>query len=574
MKKFMQQPGSIVDDMLLGAVCASRGLAILDQQRVVIRSDFEGLKRSNQVALISGGGAGHEPAHAGYVGPGLLTAAVCGEVFTSPSTDAVLSAIRTVGGAAGVLLIVKNYTGDRLNFGLAAEIARSEGIRVEMLVVADDASISDEAVTAGKRGIAGTVLIHKIAGAAAAEGKTLEQVLEISSRAAGRLSTMGVALSSCTVPAAGRPSFSLGEDEIEFGLGIHGEPGVERTKIAPVDEIVSRILSAIVPPSAHTSEPVALLVNNLGGTSAMEISVVANEVLRQARRRALPVKRIWFGTFLTALEMAGASISALRLDAELLRYLDAPADAFAWPGPGVEPRYEVLVDEVKPVSKAKAEAAPLGIYSAAMKNVVLAVAKKLIQSEALLTELDRKVGDGDLGINLARGGKIISENISQLEGQDVASALRWLSALVRANVGGTSGALYAIGLMRAASSVEHARSGKADAFRHALRAAAEGIAEMGGAKLGDRTMLDALIPAAEAFESGGVRQAIAAARAGAERSSQISSRKGRSSYIGDRVIGHSDPGAEAVVLWLEAIDEAMSPGQASGVADCGASIAR
>jgi len=250
-----------------------------------VRADLPPPER-RAVAVISGGGSGHEPAHAGYVGPGLLAAAIAGDVFTSPSVDAVLAGIRAAAGPAGAVLVVKNYTGDRLNFGLAAELARADGIPVEIVIVADDVALRNTVPRDRRRGIAGTVLVHKVAGAAAAAGQGLAEVAALARGAAGDLGTMGVALGACTVPAVGRPGFELGATEMELGLGIHGEQGIERTALLPVDAVVERLLGSIL---ADLELPhgtsVALLVNGLGGTAAMELAIVARHALAMPRAR-------------------------------------------------------------------------------------------------------------------------------------------------------------------------------------------------------------------------------------------------------------------------------------------------
>src|SRR6185437_3610915 len=275
MKKLINDVRAVVPDMLDGLAALNPNLSLLQGGMIVMRADAEAVAARGEVALISGGGSGHEPAHGGYVGHGMLSAAVAGEVFTSPSTDAVLDAIRAVAGAAGALLIVKNYTGDRFNFGLAAEIARAEGIPTEMVIVADDVALSARGEHAGRRGLAGTVLVHKIAGAAAAAGRPLAEVARIAREVAASLGTMGVALTPCTVPAAGKPGFELGDGEIEWGLGIHGEPGVERGAMASADAIVGKLLARIVNDlGLRAGERVALLVNNLGGTPTSELSIV------------------------------------------------------------------------------------------------------------------------------------------------------------------------------------------------------------------------------------------------------------------------------------------------------------
>ena len=326
MKKLVNDPRRVVREMLEGVCDLHPGLALLADFDVVMRADLPSPERRS-VAVISGGGSGHEPAHAGYVGPGLLAAAIAGDVFTSPSVDAVLAAIRAAAGPAGAVLVVKNYTGDRLNFGLAAELARAQGIPVEVVVVADDVALRNTVPRDRRRGIAGTVLIHKIAGAAAASGLGLAEVAALARAAAADLGTMGVALGACTVPAVGRPGFDLGPTEIELGLGIHGEQGVERTALLPADAVVERLIGSIL---ADLELPhgagVALLVNGLGGTTTMELAIVARHALAVLRRRGLQVERAWMGDFLTALEMPGCSLSILKVDRARLALLDAPAE--------------------------------------------------------------------------------------------------------------------------------------------------------------------------------------------------------------------------------------------------------
>ena len=329
MKKLINQVGDLVPEMLQGLVAADPGLVLLAGQTVVLRRDHA--EFGGRVALVSGGGAGHEPAHGGYVGEGMLTGAVVGDVFTSPSTDAVLAAVRAVGQDAGVLLIVKNYTGDRLNFGLAAEIARTEGIDVEMVVVGDDVALAAEGEHAGRRGIAGTVLVHKVAGAAAARGDDLAGVRALAQRAADGVRSMGVSLGACTVPAVGRPGFELGEDEVEWGLGIHGEAGVERGALVPADEVADRLVGAVADDAGlEDGARVVLLVNDLGTTPPSELDVVARGALRALRGRGAVVERAWVGRFLTALDMPGCSVSVLPVDDELLALLDAPTRTSAW----------------------------------------------------------------------------------------------------------------------------------------------------------------------------------------------------------------------------------------------------
>ena len=274
--------------MLEGLADLHPGLALLADEDVIVRADLPH-PAQRTVAVLSGGGSGHEPAHAGYVGPGMLTAAVAGDVFTSPSVDAVLAAIKAAAGPAGAVLIVKNYTGDRLNFGLAAELATAEGIPSRVVVVADDVALHDTVEPGRRRGIAGTVLVHKVAGAAAAAGLPLDAVAAEAEAAAAAVGTMGVALGACTVPAAGKPGFTLGESEMELGLGIHGEQGVRRGPLEPADQVVDTILATVLQQAGiERGDRVALLVNGLGGTPPMELAIVARRALatlRAPRRR-------------------------------------------------------------------------------------------------------------------------------------------------------------------------------------------------------------------------------------------------------------------------------------------------
>jgi dihydroxyacetone kinase len=584
MKKLINDVAAVVPEMLAGLAALDQGLAVLPGSNVVVRADAREPAVLQQVALVSGGGAGHEPAHGGYVGPGLLSAAVVGEVFTSPSADAVLEAIRAVAGPSGVLLIVKSYTGDRLNFGLAAELARAEGIAVELVVVADDVALSAGGPHAGRRGLAGTVLVHKVAGAAAAAGRPLGEVAAAARATAAALGTMGVALGACTVPAAGQPGFTLADDEVEWGLGIHGEPGVRRTSMRPADAIAEQLLEPIIADLALTpGSRVALLVNNLGGTAVGELSVMAWSAVRHLRRKGLVVERAWSGAFLTALEMPGCSLSLLALDDARLAALDAPARTGAWPSlPG-------LVGEAGPAgqegaarpgpvaTEPAAEAATRARASGAadgpdlLRRVVLAVCARLTMAERELTELDARVGDGDLGINLARAAAAVEQELDGLAGAGPAELLRAISATVRRVVGGTSGPLYAVMLLRAAAALDEAGRSTPAAWSAALTGAVAGVRELGGAEVGDRTMVDALQPAAEAFArelaapGGGdgsasdpgaaLAAAARAARAGADATSELTARLGRSSYLGERARGVPDPGAYAVALWLAAIEE-------------------
>ncbi|MXO66674.1 dihydroxyacetone kinase subunit DhaL [Altericroceibacterium endophyticum] len=568
MKKLINKPDAVVSDMLRGMVSADDGLCLMPAHNVVLRADYQRLKDSVQVALISGGGAGHEPAHAGYVGPGMLTAAVAGPIFTSPSVDAVLAAIRLTTGPAGCLLIVKNYTGDRLNFGLAAAIARSEGLAVEMVLVDDDVALDTGASRAGARGIAGTVLVHKVAGAAAADGMELTELVTLLEGFIQNVGSMGVALSPCINPSAGEASFALGESEIEYGLGIHGEQGVSREEIAAAQTIAERLVERIVREKGlKNGDRVVLLANGLGGTPPLEIAIMLGSAITAARAHGLRVERALSGTLLTALEMAGISLSLARIDDRLIAMLDRQTRVSAWPDvthPGAEP---LLVKE--PQAHDEDVAASLSPLSSAQQELLLqtvrATASALIDAEEHLTTLDREVGDGDLGISLARGARAVLTDIQKLNVRHPSATMKEISRILRRSLGGTSGPLYAAFTL--AISTRLGETGDVPDFGEwaaAMEAGCEAISQLGGAQLGDSTMLDALIPAAKSLtasaqsgsgEAQALADALAAAEQGTRSTAELKPRVGRASYVGERAAGHVDPGAQAVTIWLRAIGQ-------------------
>ncbi|MBV9085280.1 MAG: dihydroxyacetone kinase subunit DhaK [Acidobacteriaceae bacterium] len=570
METLINRQEHVVTEMIDGMVALYPGLARLADYSIVLSSDA-GIVADEQVALISGGGSGHEPAHAGYVGGGMLSAAVAGEVFTSPSPDAVLAAITAVAGKRGVLLIVKNYTGDRLNFGLAAEMARAQHIPVETVLVADDAALAENQERLARRGIAGTVLVHKIAGAAAAEGRSLAEVAGLARAIAEDVTTMGVSLSAGTAPAVGKPSFLLGENEIELGLGIHGEPGVKRTALRPADELVDTLLSTIL--SAHplgTGERVAVLVNNLGATTVMELAIIGRRTFSRLQSQGFIVERMYAGTFLSALDTAGISLSVLPVDEERLRLLDAPTSAPAWPSAPAQRRSECkLVPVSNPVCERTDLPAGSMLADTRLTTSIRNACKALISAENYLTELDLHTGDGDLGVNMARAARKIESELAGYGAQSPPDILKRIGWTLQRVLGGSSGPLYGVFFIRAGAAIETAKAKEPMAYVDACLAGCQAISELGGASAGDRTMLDALLPFAQTLRSrlaAGVRferaiaDALGAAGRGAESTAQMLPRRGRSSYLGDRVVGYSDPGAMAAAIWLRAALEWLSPG--------------
>jgi len=559
-KKLINDPASVVREMLEGIARRTPHVALLgDENVLVLRAQTEAADRP--VAVISGGGSGHEPAHGGYVGAGMLSAAVCGEVFTSPPTDAVLAAIRATAGPRGALLIVKNYTGDRLNFGLAAELARAEGIPVETVIVADDVALR-AAPRSHRRGIAGTVLVHKITGAAAARGLSLHDVAEIARHAAANLGTMGVALDGCTLPGVGKSSFTLADDEIELGLGIHGEKGVERSAPQPADRLTDTLIANIVEDIALKSgERVALLVNGLGATPQMELDIVLRTAYENLIARDVRVERAWAGTLLSALDMPGCSISLLRVDDAMLELLDASTGARAWPGSGAVNR-DLRIGVARqpqpmPALNGEAERRCAQRIASALQSV----ANALISNEARLTELDSLAGDGDLGASMKRAGQALRAVPEAALGTP-GRALAALGAALQKAIAGSSGPFYATALMRASRVLSASVAPAADDWAAAFSQAVQAIGDLGGAKAGDRTMLDALLPAASVFEAAlsagqpvadAWASAVSAAEKGADETASMTPRAGRASYLGARAVGSPDGGAVAVAIWLAAL---------------------
>ncbi|WFQ92434.1 dihydroxyacetone kinase subunit DhaK [Mycoplasma feriruminatoris] len=325
MKKLINSPETLVNEMLEGLVKAYPDkLKRVDGFDVIVRKNAP---VENKVALVSGGGSGHEPTHAGYVGYGMLDAAVAGAVFTSPTPDQVYEAIKNVNSNKGVLLIIKNYTGDILNFEMAQDMASMEGIEVDSVVVNDDVAVEDSLYTAGRRGVAGTVFVHKIAGAKAELGASLSEVKQVALKVVDNVRTMGMAISPCIVPAAGKSNFSLEEDEMEIGIGIHGEPGVYREKLKPVDEIVDTLTEKILSDiTINKDDEIAVMVNGMGATPEMELLVINNHLNDILTKKGIKIYKTFVGNFMTSIEMGGFSISILKLDNELKELLDHKAD--------------------------------------------------------------------------------------------------------------------------------------------------------------------------------------------------------------------------------------------------------
>ncbi|KAM4777380.1 triokinase/FMN cyclase isoform 2-T6 [Cyanocitta cristata] len=570
-KKLVTTVSGCADDALAGLVACNPGLRLLQGHRVVLRDDLPAIR--GRVALLSGGGSGHEPAHAGYIGKGMLTGVVAGAVFASPSVGSVLAAIRAVAqaGAAGILLIVKNYTGDRLNFGMALERARAEGANVRMVVVGDDCAFATPG-KAGRRGICGTVLIHKVAGALAEAGASLDEIVEKVTAAAKAMGTLGLSLSPCSIPGS-KPSFQLAEDEMELGLGIHGEAGVRRMKVLPADKAVETMLEHMTDPSnsSHLSltpgSSVVLVVNNLGGLSCLELGIVAGAAVRCLESREIRIARALVGSFMTALEMAGVSLTLMRVDEELVGLIDAKTTAMAWPnipaGPATTRREEVPAPMEGP--RKPQDEPGIGPGTVRVQRVLERVCSTLLDIQDKLNELDRGAGDGDCGHTHARAAQAIREWMrSRPPPAAPAQLLSALADVLLEQMGGSSGVLYGLFLTAAARSLQ----GRSDspAWADAMDAGIEAMQRYGGAAPGDRTMLDSLCAAAQALHalrSPGadllrvLAAAVQSAEAAAEATRHMEAGAGRASYIRSSRLEQPDPGAVAVAAVLGAVLEGL-----------------
>uniref|UniRef100_A0A4W6C9F5 Triokinase/FMN cyclase n=1 Tax=Lates calcarifer TaxID=8187 RepID=A0A4W6C9F5_LATCA len=561
-KKLINSVDSCVDEALCGLIRANAGLSLLQGHRVVLRSDLDNLR--GKVALLSGGGSGHEPAHGGYVGAGMLSAAVAGGVFASPPPASILAAIMSLhnAGASGILLIVKNYTGDRLNFGLAAEQARNHGVTVDMVIVAEDCAF-DRPSKAGRRGLCGTIFIHKLAGALAEEGSSLDQIVAKVTEVLKGIGTLGVSLSPCSVPGC-LPSFNLPPGDMELGLGIHGEPGIKRSKVASADEVVKTMIDHMTNPDSQSYLPlksgdsVVLCVNNLGALSCLEMAVVTRANLGAV------VARVMSGSFMTSLEMAGMSLTVMRANEEILRLFDAKTAAPAWPNLSTArvSGHSYITGPPAMGTRPQDDKHSEGPLSPVMRKSLERVCSTLLEKQEELNSLDRAAGDGDCGNTHAQAARAIQEWLQDhVVPGCPGKLLSVLAGLVQEKMGGSSGALYSLFLTAAAGHVTEGRSNAA-AWASAMHAGTQAMRRYGGADPGDRTMLDALCPAVDELMKlttappGGqmaiLQAAVQKAASGAEETRNLTARAGRASYIAAERVTLPDPGAVAVAAILRA----------------------
>ena len=544
---FFNQRPHLVSDVIDGTIITSpwNNLARLESDpaiRVVVRRDLN----KNNVAVISGGGSGHEPAHVGFIGKGMLTAAVCGDLFASPSVDAVLTAIQAVTGEAGCLLIVKNYTGDRLNFGLAAEKARRLGYNVEMLIVGDDISLPDNKQP---RGIAGTILVHKVAGYFAERGFNLATVLREAQYAANNTFSLGVALSSCHLPQEAESAPRHQPGHAELGMGIHGEPGastIATHNSAEIMQIMVEKLTAALPETGR----LAVMLNNLGGVSVAEMAILTRELANTP----LHARVDWLigpASLVTALDMKGFSLTTIVLEESIEKALLSDVETASWQKP-VQPR----AVNIMPSALASARVAFTPSANPQVGDYVAQVTSTLSGLETHLNALDAKVGDGDTGSTFAAGARAIAALLQrqQLPLNDLPTLFALIGERLTVVMGGSSGVLMSIFFTAAGQKLEQGAS-----MAEALNAGLGQMKFYGGADEGDRTMIDALQPALAALlaEPDNLQAAFAAVQAGADRTCQSSKAgAGRASYLNsESLLGNMDPGAHAVAMVFKALAE-------------------
>ena len=595
MKKIMNTPETFVYDMCHGLAAAHPELEFVEKYKVVKKKDIN----DEKVSLISGGGSGHEPAHAGFVGKGMLDAAVCGDVFASPSQVQVYNAIKKCATDKGVLLIIKNYSGDCMNFNNAMADAQDDGIKVDAVYVNDDIAVKDSLYTVGRRGVAGTVLVHKCAGAAAEQGKELEEVKAVANKVIENVRSFGFAFTSCTVPAAGHPTFEIGDDEMEFGVGIHGEPGRFREKIdystgTFCDDLSRRILTDLEEDLAlKKGEDVVLLINGFGGTPLQELYILNNSVTKALKADGINIHRTIVGNFMTSIDMAGASISVLRVDNELKALIDYPVStpALTW-GAAMSEQAEAALEAVQAIGRAlgyapvetahkaaskkaaandenednavyEVEGTPqVGetINTAAFVQIVDKMADVIIENEVPFCEAD-KMGDGDFGMSIAKGFKQLKADWATRKKGDIGQFLVSCSEIIKEYCGGASGPIWGSAFKYAGKAMLGKKEVNLADVALLFTEANRGVYETGkksfgkGAEIGDKTLVDALKPCAmaltKAAEEGktlqeGLDLGAKAAHDGAEATKTHVATLGRAGTVGERSIGYPDAGAHGL----------------------------
>lgn len=571
MKKIINKPEDIVLEMCNGIVMANPELELINKYKVIKKKKID----ENKVTLISGGGSGHEPAHGGFIGKGMLDAAICGDVFASPSQVQIYQGIKSTQSKNGTLLIIKNYSGDIMNFKNAAHMAQSEGIDVDYVVVDDDIAVNDSDYTVGRRGVAGTVFVHKIAGAGAEKGMSLGEVKKVAEKTVENVRSIGFALTSCTVPAKGTPTFHLDEDEMEYGVGIHGEHGIQTEKTISADQLAKRMTRDILKEIELEEEKdeIAILINGFGGSPLQELYVLNQSVIKELDRKGIKIARAFVGNYMTSIDMAGASLSILKLDDELKDLLseESKAQGFMVSGDIEGVKYRSIENKEKDNKKVsytvetEESASKIVGDKISLDNMIYIVDKMseiIIENEQEFCELDAHAGDGDFGMSIGKGFRQLKkewkEVLSKSE-DNIGSFLHESSMIIMENCGGASGPIWGSAFYSAGKATEGKKELRTREFGEMLQGSVEGIQLTGersfgrGAEIGDKTLIDALIPCTQVWLEESEKdiieifhEAAKAAVKGAKETEDIVARMGRAGTVGERSLGHPDAGAYAL----------------------------
>ena len=568
-KKMINSADDIISELIDGMVGAHPDILTLEGQtgRAVVAINGP---RDGKVGIVLGGGSGHEPAFSGYVGKGFADAVAVGNVFASPSPDQIVDAALAANGGVGVLFLYGNYTGDVMNFSMAVEQLSKQDIHAASVLVTDDVASAPADKPDERRGIAGGFFVFKCAGAAADLGFDFETVSRLSKHANDMTRSSGVALGACSLPQTCRANFEIGPEDMEVGMGIHGEPGIARTKLQSADAVVDQLLDLILADMPlERGDRVAILVNGLGSTSLMELYILHRHLRARLTDLGVEIHQSWVGNYVTALEMAGASISLMKLDQELAKLLDHPCHTPALQVGTVtvptqkhrEIRHKN--EHIQPPMQLRENLIAQGdITPAIFKDMMFAVAETISKNKDWLCELDGFIGDADHGITMDIGWRAVRDGLIKMENNETISMMCEKSAkLFLGAVGASVGPLYATGFERAGQSVIDRLHLDNAAIHRWLTAMVQGIIERGGAKPGDKTMVDAWGPAIEAAKLeytvlDSFCAASAAAKRGMRATCDMQAAKGRSSKLGARSVGHIDPGAASAFLILSAMDEA------------------
>lgn len=582
MKKIMNRSETMVPEMCAGIALAYPELEFVKRYKIIKKRE----QNADKVSLISGGGSGHEPAHAGFVGKGMLDAAVCGDIFASPSQIQIYQAIKETAGNAGTLMIIKNYSGDMMNFKNAARLAEEDGISVEYVKVDDDIAVQDSLYTVGRRGVAGTVLVHKVAGAAAEKGYFLKQVKAYAENAVLNTRSIGFAFTSCTVPAKGTPTFSIAENEIEYGVGIHGEPGVSREAMMTADELSKRMTDSLVKElGLSENDEVTVLVNGFGGTPLQELYLFLNSTAKILDEYKIKIYRSFAGNYMTSIDMSGASLTFMKMNSELKSLLDAESDAPAFKvnGPVLPRNYEPFIPayhtqsentDQKNHTKGSAKVRQEILTVDNMIFIVDTMSECIIKNEVPFCELDAYAGDGDFGMSVSKGFRQLRREWNDILEEkvcDIGEFLDACSLIIMECCGGASGPIWGSAFRAAGKAAKGKQKLTAEEFAVLLQEAVTGIQKTGeysfgrGAVVGDKTLIDALVPCADVWTENAGNKTLKelfqlsadAAVNGAKMTEKIVARMGRAGTVGKRSIGYPDAGAFALGVIFSKIADAL-----------------